>query len=377
MILAPSHSKSGYCKSILFVQPRDKSREIWDGERYGVEGAEKVFGMDEAYDSSEVEKRLSDILKASVDIYYRIGKNDFVDRMVMNTLEKHLESSGRSGKGLQGIRDWREPVGEMRLFKSKEEIEHIKTATRISAAAHLQVMKEVRPGMNEFEVQALIEYLFRKNGCQRDGYGSIIAGGGNATCLHYVSNNQNLNDGDLLLIDAGGEFNYYTADITRTFPVGKSYSNEQAEIYELVLKAQKDTIAMAKPGISFGALHTHATEILTDGLLSLGLLKNGQEKTKVSEDVKRFYPHGTGHWLGMDVHDFGIYKENGKSRKLEPGMLLTVEPGIYIQDWEEDVPAKYKKIGIRIEDDILITENGCENLTKEAPKELKDIEALR
>ncbi|HUP58583.1 MAG TPA: M24B family metallopeptidase, partial [Bdellovibrionota bacterium] len=267
--------------------------------------------------------------------------------------------------------------GEMRLFKAPEEVEALRGACRITALAHTAAMKEVKPGMNEFEVEALIDYTFRKEGCQRVGYGSIVAGGVNAACLHYRFNNQPLRDGDLLLIDAGGEFNYYTSDITRTFPVGRQFTDAQAKAYELVLKSQKSAIAMAKPGAKLPEIHKHVCEILTDGMLSLGLLKGNRDEILKSFAFRRFYPHNTSHWLGMDVHDVGLYMKNGEARPLEPGMCFTIEPGFYVQPTDKEAPREFHGIGIRIEDDILITRSGNEILTKDAPKEIADIEALR
>jgi Xaa-Pro aminopeptidase len=209
------------------------------------------------------------------------------------------------------------------------------------------------------------------------GYGSIVVGGKNATCLHYRSNNEALRDGDLLLIDAGGEFDYYTADITRTFPVGRRFSDAQAKIYDLVLKSQKECIAMVKPGLAYADIHQRACEVLVDGMLSLGLLKGSREEILKTGAFRRFYPHGTGHWLGMDVHDVGLYMQGGESRKLEPGMCFTIEPGFYVQPGDRDAPAEFRDIGIRIEDNILVTDRGCDVLTSGAPKERAEIEALR
>jgi Xaa-Pro aminopeptidase len=265
----------------------------------------------------------------------------------------------------------------MRLFKTTEEAALLRKACQITALAHKAAMTEVRPGMNEFEVEALIDYSFRKNGCQRVGYGSIVAGGKNAACLHYRANNEVLRDGDLLLIDAGGEYDYYTSDITRTFPVGKTFSKAQATAYDLVLKAQKSCIDMAKPGAKMPDIHRHACEVITEGLLSLGLLKGSKDELVKTDQFKRFYPHGTGHWLGMDVHDVGLYTKDGSPRKVEPGMCFTIEPGFYVQPADAEMAGEFKGIGIRIEDDILITANGCEILTKDAPKERAEIEALR
>lgn len=364
-------------RTVLFVHPRDPSKELWEGELYGVEGATNVFGADEAYSIEELEKKLPELLKGTDQVFYALGHDETMDRNVLSALKTYRRSLGRSGKGILPIRDPNEVLGEMRLFKAPEEVELLRKASSITALAHKTAMKEVRPGMNEGEVEALVDYIFRKNGCKRVGYPSIVAQGKNACCLHYRSNNEILRDGQLLLIDAAGEYDYYSSDITRTFPVGKKFTAPQAKIYDLVLKAQKEAIAMAKPGEVLPAIHKHASLVMIEGLLSLGLLKGKAEELFESNAYKRFYPHNTSHLLGMDVHDVGLYLKDGKPRPLEPGMCFTIEPGLYIQTYDQDAPAEYKGIGIRIEDDILITPSGHENLTKDAPKERAELEALK
>jgi Xaa-Pro aminopeptidase len=378
LVIAPKKSKPGSYRSVLFVRKRDPEMEIWDGERYGVEGALKVFGVDEAYLSEQFEEKACELLSVSEALFYRVGLSENLDRRMQSVLERVRRSQGRAGKSLLPVLDPNEPVGEMRLFKSAEEIALLRKACEISAEAHRTAMREVRPGMNEYEIEALIDYTFRRRGCARVGYGSIIAGGKNATCLHYQANNEVLRDGDLLLVDAGGEYGYYTADITRTFPVGREFTDAQAQIYDLVLRAQKETMAIAKPGTPWTALHKRATESLVDGLIGIGLLKGKVEDIlKNPADVRRFYPHGTGHWLGMDVHDVGLYQKNGEPRRLEPGMVFTIEPGLYMQPSDQGVPERFRNIGVRIEDNILITKDGCENLTQNAPKERSEIESLK
>jgi Xaa-Pro aminopeptidase len=377
LVVGPRKSQSGSSRMTLFVRKRDLEKEMWEGERHGTEGAQAVFGADEAYLHDEFVKKLPELLQGCEKVYYRVGQREENDRVVLGALEVFRRSQGRTGRALPPLADPNEAIGEMRLFKSAEEVAIIRRACEISAAAHKVVMKEVRPGMNEFEVEALVDYSLKRNGCQRVGYGSIVAGGKNATCLHYRSNNEVMRDGSLLLLDAGGEFDYYTADITRTFPVGKSFTKAQAIIYDLVLKAQKETMAIAKPGITLTALHRRATEVLVDGLLSLGMLKGSVDEVIKKGEHRRFYPHGTSHWLGMDVHDVGLYVKNGEPRPLEAGMCFTIEPGLYFQPSDREVPEKFRDIGIRIEDDVLMTPSGPENLTKNAPKERADIEALR
>jgi len=289
-------------KTILFVRRRDAEKEIWEGERYGTEGALKVFGVDEAYPIDEFEAKLPELLKGTEETFYRIGLHETTDRKVLAALEKYRASQGRSGKPLSSLRDPAETLGEMRLYKSAEEVELLRKASQITAAAHKMAMVEVRPGMNEFEVEAMIDYAFRKGGCQRVGYGSIIAGGKNATCLHYRSNNESLRDGDLLLIDAGGEYGYYTSDITRTFPVGRVFSKAQATIYDLVLKSQKEAVAMCRPGAKLPDVHKHVCEVLTEGLLSLGLLKGDRDeiiKNNGSSASSRTAPVTGSAWMCM------------------------------------------------------------------------------
>lgn len=364
-------------KTILFVRKRDPEKEMWEGERYGTEGAVRIFGADEAYLIEELDTKLPELMRGAEQVYYRMGHHEGMDRRIFMALDKHRRSLGRTGKGMAPVGDPNDVLGEMRLFKSHDEIEILRKACQITSLAHKTAMKETRSGMNEAEVEALIDYTLRRNGCQRVGYGSIVAGGKNAACLHYRANNERLNDGDLLLIDAGGEHNYYTSDITRTFPVGRRFTEGQAKAYDLVLRSQKEAIAMAKPGVTLPAIHKHVCDVLIDGMLSLGLLKGKAEEIFKSGQFRRFYPHNTSHWLGMDVHDVGLYLKNGEPRKFEPGMVFTIEPGFYVQPDDKEAPPEFRHIGIRIEDDILITATGHENLTKDAPKEREEIEALR
>jgi Xaa-Pro aminopeptidase len=380
MVLIPSadHPGRNY-KMVLFVPPRDPEREMWDGERHGVEGAVAVFGADEAYPTAEFAKRMPVLLKGVEKVFYRIGMphHERTDRMVLDTFEQTRKLFGRSGRGLPDLQDPLQVIGEMRLYKGPEEVEILRRACTITANAHKQAMIDTRPGMNERDIEAIVEYHFRRGGSQRNGYWSIVAAGRNATCLHYRSNNDTLRDGDLLLIDAGAEFDYYTSDITRTFPVGRKYSEAQAKVYDLVLKAQLGAIAMAKPGATLPSIHAHVVETLVDGFLSLGLLQGSPAEIIQTNAFKRFYPHNTSHWLGSDVHDAGLYQKNGEPRRLEPGMVFTIEPGFYVQPLDREAPAAYRDIGIRIEDDILVTKTGCENMTAGVPKARDEIEALR
>ena len=333
-------------KMTLFVQPRDPEKEMWEGERYGLEGALKVFGADEAHLQSDLEQRLPELLKGAEQIFYRLGYSESTDRRILAILETVRRSQGRSGRGLAPIEDPQVPIGELRLYKEADELELIRKACEITAVGHRTAMQEIRPGMNEGQAEALIDYQFRKNGCQRLGYGSIVAGGKNATCLHYRSNNETLRTGELLLIDAGGEYGYYTSDITRTFPIGPSFTKAQAQAYELVLNVQKAGIKMTRPGAKLPEIHKATCEQLIDGLLSLGLLKGSPIELLKTAAHRRFYPHNTSHWLGLDVHDAGLYTQKGEPRSLEPGMIFTIEPGFYAQPSDRDAPEAFRNIGL-------------------------------
>jgi len=377
LVLAPQSEGSKKYKTILFVQERDKTRELWEGERYGVDRAISVFGADEAYLTKDFEKKLPDLLLGVEEIFYRTGFNEAVDRMVLAHNRRSMEMMGRTGRGMASIHDWKRVLGELRLYKAPEEIENLRAAGKASAEAHRVLMETLRPGMTEFDAESILEFEMKRRGCRRMGYGTIAAGGSNATCLHYTANNEVLKSGDLLLVDAGGESDYYTADITRTFPIGKKFSPQQKAIYELVLSAQKKGIDMVKPGIKLWDIHEAVTLVLAQGLVDLGILKGKPEESIQNGALKRFWPHGTGHWLGMDVHDMGAYKIGKEQRTLEPGMVFTVEPGLYFQLDDRDYPDEYRGIGIRIEDNILVTQKGYENFTPLAPKEVVDIESLR
>lgn len=376
LILLPDSTKKDGYESILFCRPRNATAELWDGERYGIERAKKIFGMDQCFDISELAERLPSIIKAQSKIYYTLGLDEALDRKITTILLQVQSMSGRSGQGLLQIEDPKVAIGEMRLIKSEEEIVLLKKAGAISSHAHIEAMKNTKPGQYEYQVQALIEYHFKDGGCRRPAYNSIVAGGNNATCLHYGSNRDQLVDGQLLLIDAGGEFEYYHADITRTFPIGKKYTQGQREVYEAVLKAQKECIAMIKPGIPYASIHEHASKVLIEELCRLGLLSGDIDHIYDQKAHLTYYPHGTGHFLGMDTHDVGLYSHEGSSKLLEPGMVFTIEPGLYIREDNTDAPEKYRGVGVRIEDDILVTKNGCE-LLSQVPKEIEEIESLR
>jgi len=373
-VFTPNHPEH---KFILFVRPRDPERETWDGKRAGLEGAVNDFGADISYDIKDIDEKLPKYIKNTDNLFYTIGLNPDFDQKIIEMLN-NLRRKGRAGEFAPStIIETGKISSEMRLFKSPEEMNIMRKANYISQEAHIQAMKTVKPGMYEYEVEGLIDNVFRKNGCYSAAYNSIVGTGVNATILHYTENNKELKDGDLLLIDAGAEYGYYAGDITRTFPVNGKFTQAQKDVYEIVLDAQKQSTEMVKPGIKFIDVHNKSVEVLTKGMIKIGLLKGDLETLIKEEKYKQFYMHKTGHWLGMDVHDVGRYFEKDlSSRTLEEGMVMTIEPGLYIQENTKDVPEQYIGIGIRIEDDILVTKTGYENLSERVPKEVDEIEKL-
>ena len=372
-LLSPNHDKEQF---ILFVRPRDREKETWTGKRFGVEGAQEHFGVDAAYTIDQLEQVLSKHLLAAEKIYYGLSRDERLNAKILDFVNQGRQQRPRIGRGPVSLIDPGDLLHEMRLFKTPEEIDLMRCAVKASAAAHHAALHEAQPGMYEYEIEALLEYHFRRNGADGPAYPSIVASGANATILHYISNDQQMQDGDLLLIDAGSEYACYCSDVTRTFPIGRTFSAQQKEIYSLVLTAQKHAIAMIRPGVGFDHVHQRATEVLIEGLRDLGLLSGSTESILEQGDYRQFYMHRTSHWLGMDVHDVGKYKIGEEQRTLNPGMVLTVEPGLYIAA-DADVPAAYQGIGIRIEDDVLVTADGHDVLTGAIPKEPDDIEAAR
>jgi Xaa-Pro aminopeptidase len=372
-ILAPKRKEGEF---ILFNRVRDRTREIWDGIRAGQEGARKTYGANEAYPFADFEKMLPEILENRETIHYAIGANEYFDEMVLSTLNK-LRGRIRSGQQAPvAFADVTETIHEMRLIKSPAEIALMRKAAEISAQAHIRAMKFCKPGVNEYQLEAEIMHEFQSNGARHPAYTSIVGGGENACILHYIANDQKVKDGDLVLIDAGAEYNYYAADITRTFPANGRFSDEQRAIYELVQKSQLAALKAVRPGAAWPSMQTAIVKVLTQGLLDLGILKGRLNDLIEKEAYFPFYMHKSGHWLGLDVHDAGRYKVDGKWRTLKPGMVLTVEPGIYIS---ADIPGVHKRwhnIGVRIEDDVLVTAKGCDILSRDVPKSVADIEAL-
>ncbi len=362
-------------RTILFCRDKDLERETWDGFRYGPDGARETFEVDEAHSIADADDLVPRFLENQEVMFYEVGSDLAWDNRVIGWLNA-VRSKARSGVGApEKIRDIRSILDEMRLVKDASEIETMQQAASISARAHCRAMKTTRPGLNEYEVEAELLHEFRRSGSQSPAYTSIVAGGANACVLHYVENNAVLNDGDLLLIDAGCELNGYASDITRTFPVNGRFSGPQRDIYELVLAAQAAAIEQVRPTNEWEDPHRAALDVLVQGFIDLGLCKGTREAIIESGDYRRFYMHRTGHWLGMDVHDVGDYKCDGDWRKLEAGMVLTVEPGCYIRPADK-VPERFWNIGVRIEDDAVVTSKGCEIITSDVPKTITEIEAL-
>jgi len=372
LVLAP-HRKHG--EFILFCRERDPLMETWNGPMAGIDGAKSLFGAHEAFPISEFEQMLPNLLQGKSQIFYSMGLHAEFDKKLVNAIQ-HIRNNARSGLSMPGaIVSLEKLIHEMRLIKSPAEIKKMRRAAEISAAAHVAAMRHCRPGMHEYEVQAVVENEFSRHACPV-AYTSIVGGGKNACILHYVKNNEELNRQQLLLIDAGCEYDCYAADITRTFPVDGRFSAEQKALYNLVLKAQLAAIDKIKPGNHWNQPHEAAVKVLATGLIKLGLLKGTPAQVVKDESYRQFYMHRTGHWLGMDVHDVGDYKVNGKWRKFEPGMALTVEPGLYVAAGAAKVDKKWWNIGIRIEDDVVVTKDGCEILTHQVPKTVAEIESL-
>ncbi len=361
-------------KSILFCRDKDPEREIWDGFRYGLDQARAEFYFDECHSISELDTLLPKLLADQPALHCHLGSDGRWDERVLQALNA-VRAQARTGvTAPAAIYDVRALLDEMRLLKDAHELDIMRRAAQISTDAHRRAMCAVKPGRAEYEIEAELLHEFRRRGAQAPAYTSIVAGGANACVLHYVSNNAVLNAGELLLVDAGCELDGYAADITRTYPVSGKFSPAQRDVYQMVLAAQAAAIAAVRPGAAWIAPHDAALRVLAQGLIDFGLCQGSVDKVIEAGDYKRFYMHRTGHWLGLDVHDAGDYKRDGQWRELKPGMVLTVEPGCYIRG--DDVPPQFANIGIRIEDDVLVTAAGNEVLTHAAPKTVEDVEAL-
>ena len=362
-------------KTILFCQDKDIEHEIWNGFRYDPDSAKEVFSIDEAYPISVLDEVLPKLLADQSRIYYSLGQDRAWDLRLTDWLNQVRKQSRSGVVAPPEIYDCRTLIDEMRLLKSADEIQLMRHAAEISSRAHCRAMQGICPGMKEYEIEAEFLHEFRKHGSEAPAYTPIVAGGANACVLHYINNNMELKSGDLVLIDAGCELNGYAADITRTFPVNGKFSPVQKDIYQLVLSAQSAAINTIKLGNSWDMPHTAALQVLVQGLIDMGLCQGNVDSVIESEDYRQFFMHRTGHWLGLDVHDVGEYKQDGKWRLFELGMALTVEPGCYIRP-AENVPEHFWNIGVRIEDDVIVTNNGCEVLTESAPKSVNEIEEL-
>jgi len=361
---------------VLFVRPRDKERETWTGRRAGIEGAMSDYGADHAYGTDEFQRVAARALEKAERIYYPLGMNERIDVRMLEMVKNAAAMRPRVGSGPNALLDPREILHEARLHKHPEELATMRRAIEISAAAHVAAMRNARGGMMEWEIEALVDYNFRKRGAAGPSYPSIIASGPNAATLHYIHNDREMQAGELLLIDAGCEYGFYASDVTRTFPVGARFGPLQRDLYEIVLAAQLKAIETIRPGVKFDEPHDAAQRVLVEGMCRVGLLKTSAEGAIKNGSFRRYFMHRTSHWLGMDVHDVGLYRVAGQSRTLEPGMVLTAEPGIYIAPDDDEAPEEFRGIGIRIEDDVLVTPDGHEVMTAAIPKSIAAVEAL-
>jgi Xaa-Pro aminopeptidase len=365
---------------VMFVRPRDAEMEVWDGKRAGLEGAKQIYGADAAYNANELRTRLWELIANHEELHYGLGIDEDMDQLVGSAIS-HLRRMEKKGKRPpRAVIDPRIALHEQRLHKRPEELAALRKACTITADAHIAAMGAGRPGTFEHELEALIDYTFRKRGGSGPGYTSIIGAGENATILHYIENRCAIADGDLVLVDAGCEYDHYTADITRTWPANGTFTPPQRDVYELVLATQQTAIDLVKPGATLDEIHDHCVRTLTEGMISLGLLAGSVDERIADASYRKFYMHGTSHWLGLDVHDVGAYTRDGKARPLAPGMVITVEPGLYVAPLgahldELEIPMALRGIGVRIEDDVLVTETGHDVLTAACPKQVAAVEA--
>lgn len=371
-VIAPNAER----KYTLFVRPRDPERETWDGARAGTEGAKEKFGADESFPIAEFSAKLQDLINNADALYYAFGYDATLDRLMIETLHRMRIFGRKNINPPDVIINPGAILHEMRLIKSDDEIELMQRAADIAAEAHTEAMRAVRPGMYEYEIEALVNYIFRKRGAQGWSFPPIVGGGANATVLHYTENNAQLKDGDLVLLDAGAEYEFYSSDITRTFPVNGKFNAAQRDIYEAVLDCQLRSIEAARAGISMETLKANAIRVLTESMIKLGLLSGDVDKLIEEKKYEAYFMHGLGHFLGLDTHDVGRYFKENESRPLEAGMVITIEPGLYVPLSAADAPEKYRGIGVRIEDDVLITKDGNRVLTSKVPKTIDEIERL-
>ncbi|MBO0352337.1 aminopeptidase P N-terminal domain-containing protein [Phormidium pseudopriestleyi FRX01] len=370
-VFAPHHEEHQF---VLFVQPKDPEKEVWTGYRMGVEGAKERYGVDEAYPISELEEKLPQYLIKADRLYYHFGRDQGFNQKILTHWQRLMRTYPKRGTGPIAIQDSGTILHPLRLVKSPAELQLMRKAAEISVKAHIHAQEFAQPGRYEYEIQAEMEHLFRLQGGNGFAYPSIVASGGNSCILHYIENDRQLQENDLLLIDAGCAYGYYNADITRTFPVSGVFTPEQQTIYDIVLEAQKQATAQVQPGNPYSKIHETAVRVLVEGLMEIGLLNGDIEEIIKEEKYKPFYMHRTGHWLGLDVHDVGVYQNGEDPQNLQPGNVLTVEPGIYIGletkpvEGQPEIPDCWRGIGVRIEDDVLVTPDGHEVLTEGVPK---------
>ncbi len=373
LVLAPGRKEGEY---LLFCHEHDPVRELWDGPRAGMEGACERYGADQAFPLSELDRRAPELLAARTRLHYPLGRDAGFDERVGNWF-KQLRAAARSGvRPPEEVRNLDALLHEMRLRKSARELELMRSAGAISARAHRRAMACCRPGMHEYELEAELLHEFVRSGARHTAYGCIVGAGHNACVLHYVDNNSELQDGDMVVIDAGCELDLYAADITRSFPVNGRFSTEQRAVYEIVLQAQEDAIAAARPGNSWESLHLASLRTLVQGLADLEILQGEVDALIEEESWKPFYPHRIGHWLGMDVHDAGVYRNGEQWRALEAGMVTTVEPGLYFRAGTKGLDPRWHGIAVRIEDDVLVGENGAEIINGELPRTVEEVEEV-
>ncbi len=372
-VFIPGREQGEY---ILFCREFDEKKALWEGAHAGLEGATEHYKADDSFPIDDMDEILPGMLENKAKVFYPMGRDPDLDHQLLEWITK-IRKQSRNGINAPGeLVSLEHLLHEMRLFKSAEELKLMRRAAEVSGIAHIRAMQKCQPGLYEYQIEADVVHEFMQQGLRYVAYPSIVAGGKNACVLHYVENKNKLNAGDLLLIDAGAECDHYAADITRTFPISGTFSPAQKQLYQLVLDAQYAAIEQIKPNNPWNNAHDVSVKVLTTGLVELGLLKGSVAKLIEDEDYKQFYMHRIGHWLGMDVHDVGDYKVDGEWRLLEPGMVLTIEPGLYIPENCKSVDEKWRGIGIRIEDDVLVTKTGHEVLTHAAPKEIDEIERL-
>ncbi len=374
LVFAPGHDDGEF---VMFVRARNPGEEQWTGRRAGPEGAMSDYGADAAFTLDDLDEKLPGFLEERERLYYTLGEHPKFDARVTRWINKLRHRRNKPSGAPGALIDVRDILHEMRLRKGPEELDLMRRAAEISSQAHVLAMKHCRPGMHEYELQALIEYHFRKSGAEFPAYTTIVGTGDNATILHYVDNRDVIEDGDVVLVDAGCEFEFYAGDITRSFPASGQFTSAQRDFYQAVLDVQVDLVDSIRPGLPYEELKAKSVRGLTQAMVDLKLLSGSVDELVEQETYKKYYPHSIGHWLGIDVHDVGPYHDvDGASRLLDPGMVLTIEPGLYVPRTDEDAPEEFRGVGVRIEDDVLVTDEGYENLTSSCPKAVDEIEAI-